>query len=121
MYRRILEEDTNGVWGAPGHPEVHYLLQSQKEAWPNYVAAQVIAPGVPSIVQEPSGRYFLYFDGFLPGDTPQAPHTPKNPLNIDPTHRRPFFVPLRVAVPSDQSAGAATEDELKKWVTVPSR
>jgi hypothetical protein len=121
MYRRIQEEDANGVWGAPGHLEVRYLLQSQREAWPNYVASQVIAPGVPSIVQEPSGRYFLYFDGFLPGDTPQAPHTPNNPLNIDPTHRRPFFVPLHVAVPSDQSVSAATEDELKNWITVSSR
>ena len=67
-YRRLTLEDTTGIWGQPGHLEVRYLLQSQKTDWPNYIAAQVIAPGVPSIVQEPSGRWLLFFDGFLPSN-----------------------------------------------------
>jgi len=117
-YRRLLEQDTNGVWGTPMHAEVRYLLQSQKEDWPNYVATEVIAPGVPAIVQKLDGRYWLSFDGFLPDDRPPAPRTPHNPFNIDPTHRRPFFVPLRVQVPSHQSVHSATDEELAGWITV---
>jgi hypothetical protein len=119
-YRRILQVDSAGVWGVPSHSEVLYLLQSQKAAWPNYVAGQVIAPGVPSIVEE-GGRYLLYFDGFLPTDAPPAPHTPNNPFNLDPKHRRPFFVPLKVRVPMEQSVSNATDEELKDWVTIAGR
>ena len=113
-YRKILEEDTAGVWGQPDHLEVGYLLQSQKAGWPNYVASQVIGPGVPSIVREPSGQYLLYFDGFLPGDTPPAQD--KNPLDYLPDHRRPFFLPLEVAVPSSGSVSAATDRDLASWI-----
>jgi hypothetical protein len=116
-YRRILQEDVNGVWGNPGHNEVVYLLQSQKPGWNNYVGSQVIAPGVPSIVHEAGGRYLLYFDGFLPTDAPCAPKSPKNPLNIDPKHRRPFFLPLRVRVPSEPDVDSVTDEELKSWIT----
>jgi len=115
-YRKIVVEDSAGVWGQAGHAEVRYLLQSQKQDWPNYIASQVIAPGVPSIVQEKDGRFLLFFDGFLPGDTPQAPNTPNNPLNIEPDHRRPFFVPLEVRVPANLSVGKATDAELSSWI-----
>jgi hypothetical protein len=115
-YRRILEEDTKDVWGQPDHQEVRYLMQSQKPDWPNYVASQVIAPGVPSIVQQPDGRYFLFFDGYLPGDAPQSNSTPNNPLNLDPTYRRPFYMRLEVHIPSNRSVGSATEEELADWI-----
>jgi hypothetical protein len=120
-YRKILEADAAGVWGQPGHAEVHYLLQSQEPNWPNYVKDAVIAPGVASIVREPSGQYSLFFDAFLPGDTPQAPNTPANPLNIEPDHRRPFFVLLDVKVPPSGSVSAATDKELATWITPRSR
>jgi hypothetical protein len=115
-YRRILQNDTDGVWGNAGHLEVRYLLQSQKEAWPNYAGGQVLAPGVPSVVEEPSGKYFLYFDGFLPGNAPPAKNAPRT--SYDPTYRRPFYVPLNVSVPVDGSVEAATDEELATWITV---
>jgi hypothetical protein len=118
-YRRILETDTDGVWGTAGHLEVRYLLQSEKEAWPNYVGAQVYAPGVPSVVEEPGGRYFLYFDGFLPSDAPPAKSAPKTSYN--PKHRRPFYLTVKVNVPADKSVAAATDEELATWITVASQ
>jgi len=116
QYRRILQEDTKDVWGQPGHLEVRYLLQSQKADWPNYIADQVIGPGVPSIVQEPSGRFLLFFDGFKPGDT----HHPKgdpDKQDLVPKDRRTFYLPLHVNVPENLSVGAATEQELASWIT----
>jgi len=118
-YRRILQTDTEGVWGDAGHPEVRYLLQSDKEAWPNYVRTQVYAPGVPSVVEKENGEYFLSFDGFLPSDAPR----PKggSTLIYDPTHRRPFYVPINVKVPFNGSVEAATNEELATWITVRER
>jgi len=120
-YRRVLQEDTNGVWGQPGHLEVHYLLQSQKSGWPNYIASQVIGPGVPSIVQEPSGQYYLYFDGFLPTNIKPAPQDPNNPFDIEADLRRPFFVPLKVTVPANGTVSSATDEELASWITPQSK
>ena len=116
MYRRILQTDTDGVWGKPGHPEVRYLLQSDKQAWPNYVGTQVFAPGVPSVVEEPNGEYFLYFDGFLPSNAPPAASEPKT--SFEATYRRPFYVPLSVKVPFNGCVEAATDEELAAWITV---
>jgi hypothetical protein len=95
---------------------VRYLLQSQKADWPNYIADQVIGPGVPSIVREPSGRFLLFFDGFKPGDT----HHPKddpNQQDLVPSDRRPFYLPIHVDVPENVRVGAATEQELASWIT----
>ena len=77
-YRCITLEDTDGVWGQPNHLEVRYLLQLRKLNWPNYIASQVIAPGVPSVVQEPAGRWLLFFDGFLPSDAKLSDNPPGN-------------------------------------------
>jgi hypothetical protein len=115
-YRRILQEDTADVWGQPGHLEVRYLLQSQQAQWPNYVASQVIGPGVPSIVRQPDGSFLLFFDGYTPGDTPPAKDD-SNPLDIAPTSRRPFYLPLTVNIPENESVSAATEQELASWIT----
>jgi hypothetical protein len=118
QYRKLIERDDAGVWGQPGQNEVHYVLQSQKPNWPDYVGDQVLAPGVPAIVQQPNGQYIMTFDGFLDGDTPTATGTtPPNPLNIEPDHRRPFYVPLNVNVPTTQSVNAASDDELATWIT----
>ncbi len=67
-YRKVVQRDIAGVWGQPGHFEPLYLLQSQETAWPNNVAGQVVAPGVPSIVEERTGGYVLYFAGYAPSD-----------------------------------------------------
>jgi hypothetical protein len=115
-YRRILQTDTEGVWGKAGHLEVRYLLQSEKQAWPNYVGTQVFAPGVPSVVEEPNGEYFLYFDGFLPSNAPPAKIAPNT--SYDPTYRRPFYVPLSIKVPANGSVEAATDEELASWIMV---
>jgi hypothetical protein len=115
-YRRVLQRDADGVWGDAGNREVRYLLQSQKKEWPNYVGSQVFAPGVPSIVEEPSGKYFLFFDGFLPSDAPPAKNAPDT--SYDPTHRRPFYLPLKISVPANVRVEAATDEELATWITV---
>ena len=116
-YRRITMEDTAGVWGQPDHLEVRYLLQSQKPEWPNYVASQIIAPGVPAIVQEADGRWLLFLDGFLPSNATLSNNPAGNPFNIVATLRRPFYVPLNVQVPVNGSVAAATEQELASWIT----
>ena len=115
-YRKVLMQDAEGVWGQPEHPEVRYLLQSQKENWPNYVASQALAPGVPSVVQRADGEYLMFFDGFLPSDAPQAPDTPNNPLNFEPDHRRPFYVPLAVHVPVNGSVEDYSDAEIARWI-----
>ena len=79
----------------------------------------MFAPGVPSIVEEPSGKYFLYFDGFLSSNAPSAKSAPKT--SYDPTYRRPFYVPLSVNVPANGSVEAATDTELARWITVSSK
>jgi hypothetical protein len=116
QYRRILEQDTAGVWGQPGHPEVRYLLQSQKPAWPNYVGEQVIGPGVPSVVKEPGGRFLLFFDGYNPKDTHHQAGDPDK-YDLEPKYRRPFYLPLRVNIPQGLSVAAATDEELASWIT----
>ncbi len=111
-YRRVLLPDTAGVWGQPNHAEVRYLLQAQESAWPNYVAAQVLAPGVPSIVER-DGAWYLCFAGFDPADAPVDPATGY----FVPGHRRPYYVRLNVAVPAGAAVAAATDADLATWLT----
>lgn len=83
-YQKILMEDTSGVWGQPDHLEVLYLLQAQLSSWPNDVASQVLAPGVPSIVQDStSGAWYLFFAAYDPTDAPLI-----NATDYDPSHRQ---------------------------------
>ncbi|MFT4510451.1 hypothetical protein [Caballeronia sp. 15711] len=116
-YRKVYQQDTAGVWGQPNHPEVRYLLQSQQSQWPNYVAAQVLAAGVPAIIEQPNGQYLMSFDAFLPSDAPQAPESPNNPLDIEADHRRPFYLPLNVSVPANVGVSSATDAQLATWIT----
>ena len=112
FYRKVLRPDPTAIWGKPG-PEVQYLLQSQEPAWPNDVASEVIAPGVPSIVQASDGSYRLYFAGYAPSDHPDEPGTPF----VEATHRRPFFATLRVDIPPDATVAGATDTDLASWIT----
>ena len=117
-YRKVLMPDPNAVWGNT-HPEVRYLLQSQKPGWPNYVATQVLAPGVPTIAQAPlekqildgQGGWYLFFAGYAPGDAPTSTDG-----NYEGNYRRPFYIRLQVQVPFNGSVQAATDDELATWL-----
>lgn len=112
-YRRVQKMDTAGVWGRANHPEVKYLLQAQKPAWPNYVARQVLAPGVPAIIQDANGEYYLTFAGYDPSDAP---------VNDDGLYkgarRRPYYVKLKVRVPPRAMVAGAGMEELSGWVVV---
>ncbi len=112
-YRRINKFDTKGVWGLPNHIEVQYLLQSQISDWPNYVLQQVIAPGVPAIVRDVAGAYFLTFAGYDPNDAPV------NQQGLyQGSHRRPFFVRLKVRIPEGASVLGSSIQNLAKWVEI---
>ncbi|WP_138506218.1 hypothetical protein [Nostoc sp. PA-18-2419] len=124
FYRKVLAPDPSGVWGNT-KPEVKYLLQSQKPNWPNYVAEQVIAPGVPSIVEDKNdmahrqggqGTWHLYFAGYAPDD-----HPVKANGNFQGNHRRPYYTTIKVAVPDNITVDAASDSELAKWVTLVTR
>ena len=104
IYKKMMKPDTTGVWGQPNHMEVQYLLQSQESAWPNYVADQVIAPGVPSIVEAQNGDWYLCFAGYAPSDAPVVPATGY----YDPSHRRPFFVKLQITIPDGASVATTS-------------
>lgn len=110
-YRRILRKDTAGVWGKPGGTEVDYLLQSQEKAWPHYAADRVVAPGVPSVVDN-GGKWNLYFAGYLPTDAPVLPDG-----HFDASHRRPYVMPLKVDIPGSASVRKSSDAELARWVT----
>lgn len=111
-YKKVLMEDVSGVWGQLHHLEVRYLLQAQKSDWPDYVFDQVFAPGVPSIVQDPSGTWYLFFAAYDPKDAPLLP----NSANYDPKHRRPYFVELQVNVPKGRTVRETPDSQLATWI-----
>ncbi len=110
-YRKVLKPDVQNIWKEQGRPEVRYLLQSQHPRWPNFTGRQVISPGVASAVRSPDGGWTLYFAGFDPADRPLVS---SGVAKAD--HRRPFFVRLRVAVPSGQAVATASDAELSNWL-----
>ena len=111
-YRKVVQLDRAGVWGQPGHFEPLYLLQSQQPNWPNDVAAEVVAPGVPSIVADRDGGWILYFAGFAPSDAIADPTTG----NFDAALRRPYFLRLRVDVPIGASVTTTSNEDLARWI-----
>lgn len=110
-YTRVQKVDTAGVWGQPNHAEVQYLLQSQEAQWPNYVADQVLSPGVPSIVSDTSGNYYLFFAGYAPSDAPTLPAG-----GYDGSHRRPYYVGLKVQIPSGATVSKTSPQDLANWL-----
>jgi hypothetical protein len=112
-YKKMLREDAAGVWGQPNHLEVQYLLQSQESDWPNYVASEVLAPGVPSIVEDEDGSWFLYLAGYDPSDAPTVPGT----ADFNPSHRSPFFLRLQIEVPAGATVATTSNLDLTSWIT----
>ena len=112
-YRKVVQQDAAGVWGQPGHFEPLYLLQSQEPKWPNDIVGQVVAPGVPSIVEDRVGGYVLYFAGFAPSDATSDPTTG----NFDAELRRPFFLRLHAAVPREAKVATTSNQDLAGWIT----
>ena len=110
-YRKVLMQDTQGVWQEPDRRDVRYLLQSQKPAWPDYSGAEVIGPGVAAAVEGPGGAYWLIFNGFAPNDRPRLPGG-----QVDGTHRRPFGMRLRVSVPEGVRLSDVTDEQLASWM-----
>ncbi len=94
-YKRAQKIDVAGVWGAPNHAEVAYLLQAEQPQWPNYVASQVLSPGVPSVVADTSGNYHLFFAGYDPSDV----LSPAPADGYSGKLRRPYYVDLKVNIP----------------------
>jgi len=110
-YTRVQKTDTAGVWGQPGHAEVQYLLQSQISQWPNYVRSQVLAPGVPAIITDARGNYYLSFAGYDPSDAP----TDSSGLYLG-THRRPYYIKLQVQIPPGSTISGTTPQDLVNWI-----
>lgn len=110
-YQRVQKTDTMGLWGQANHAEVQYLLQSQIAQWPNYVASQVLAPGVPAIVSDTTGAYYLTFAGYDPSDAP----TDSNGLYLG-THRRPYYVKLNVQIPAGSTVASTSPQSLASWI-----
>ncbi len=110
-YQRVQKIDTAGVWGQPNHAEVQYLLQSQIAQWPNYVASQVLAPGVPAIITDANGDYYLSFAGYDPSDAP----TDSSGL-YQGTHRRPYYIKLQVQIPSGATVSDTSPQDLVNWL-----
>lgn len=136
-YRKVTMPDPSGVWGNT-NDEVVYLLQSQEQNWTGYVASQVVAPGVATVVPVgPNGSFWrawaprsrsgvatvapvgpgswvLVFAGYAPNDTGSGP----NGNTYLGSKRRPFYVDLNVSIPTDISVAQATETELASWITL---
>ena len=110
-YQRVQKTDTAGVWGQPNHAEVQYLLQSQISQWPNYVADQVLAPGVPAIVSDASGNFFLTFSGYDPSDAPTD-----SSANYLGAHRRPYYIKLQIQIPTGSTVAGTSPQDLSSWI-----
>jgi hypothetical protein len=111
-YRKVLQQDAAGVWGQAGAWEVRYLFQSQISQWPNYTANTMFSPGVASVMLSPTSIWNAFFAGFDPNDRAFI-----SPGVSDPTHRRPYFAHLNVAIPQGQTVTNATDAQLAGWLS----
>jgi hypothetical protein len=110
-YKKVLQQDTSNVWQNPTpESEVVYLLQAQQAAWPNYVKTTVQGPGVPSLVQYPTGTWYLYFAGY-------DPSVPLNSGMYDPKLRQPYAMRLNVSIPSGATVAGTANSDLVNWIT----
>jgi hypothetical protein len=112
FYRKVLQLDEVGVWGRPGAHEVHYLVQSARQGWPNFTGPGVIGPGVASAIQAPSGASFLFFNAYATTDM-----TASNGA-VEASHRRPYYLRLQANVPAGASVASASDAQLATWLTI---
>ncbi len=115
-YRKVLQQDTQGAWGQAGAYEVRYLFQSQVAQWPNYTANTMFSPGVASVLLSPTSVWNAFFAGYDPNDRAFL-----SPGVSDPTHRRPYFAHLTVAIPQGQTVAGATDAQLAGWLSPQAR
>ena len=110
-YKKILQQDSSNIWQNPTpEPEVLYLIQAQRSAWPNYVAASVQGPGVPSLVQYPAGTWYLYFAGYSPTSIMSGGM-------FDPSTRQPYALKLNVSIPANANVASTANTDLAGWIT----
>jgi hypothetical protein len=108
-WRKVMHENPDHLWGTNG-PEVYYLLQAQHrhKGW-HYVGNQVLAPGVPTVAHI-GDEWVLLFAGYDPQDAQ------KKDNKYIASHRRPYFIKLKVDVPKDKSVKDANDSELQNWI-----
>ncbi len=114
QYQKAEFQDTSGLFSQGNHLEGYYLLQNQISGYPNY-ETQVLAPGVPSILLDSSGNYYMFFAGYDPNDHPLASGSS---TDYDGSHRRPYFVKLNIAIPSGTTVAATPNTSLDSWITI---
>lgn len=114
-YTKVTQVNPDSIWGTTG-PEVLYLLQSEQSNWPNYVANQVLSPGVPTVAQIGSGtndtNWVILFAGYDPSETESGG-------TYDAGHRRTRYVALDFNVPdSSVTVAGSTNAQIKGWLTL---
>ncbi|MBB5060037.1 hypothetical protein HDF16_004773 [Granulicella aggregans] len=117
QYQKAEFQDTSGLFSQGNHSEGYYLLQNQINSYPNY-ETQVLAPGVPSVLLDSSGNYYMFFAGYDPNDHPLASGSS---TDYDGSHRRPYFVKLDIAVPSGTTVAATPNTSLDSWIKIASQ
>ncbi len=110
-YRKVLQPDPANLWGSGHGREVRYLVQSARPREPGFTGGSVIGPGVAAAVQGPGGAWWLYLNGFAPGDMPRGPNG-----QVDGAHRRPYALRLRAAVPPGAPVAGVSDAELAGWL-----
>jgi hypothetical protein len=114
-YKKVLMQDASNIWqNQAAEPEVLYLIQAQKSAWPNYVNSTVQGPGVPSLVEYPDGTWYLYFAGY-------DPSIPLNAGMFDPKLRQPYFMRLNVAISTKSTVAETANTDLAGWISAASQ
>jgi hypothetical protein len=114
-YVKVTQQNPSSIWGTAG-PEVLYLLQSEQPDWPNYVANQVLSPGVPTVAQIGQGsgetNWVLVFAGYDVTETESG-------STYDAGHRRTRYVKLDFNVPdSSVTVAGSTNQQRKSWLTL---
>ena len=57
----------------------------------------------------------MFFAGYDPNDHPLAAGSS---TDYDGSHRRPYFVKLKIAIPSGTSVAATPNTSLDSWITI---
>ena len=110
-YRKVLQPDPLGIWHSAGGKDVRYLVQSERPRWPNFIGSAVTGPGVAAAVRGPEGAWWLFLNGFAPGDLPDEGNS-----KVDGSRRSPFAIRLRADVPAGRSVADVSDVELATWL-----